>query len=126
MLRSLILPGWGHFYSSDDTKGYILSSLSAVTLGVMIYSIFDTQTKENEYLAETTPLLIQEKYGQYNSSYKTRNILIASYALLWMYSQIDLLYFSANNSSLRISVSFEEKNIPSLSSRLKFAFPISR
>jgi hypothetical protein len=125
MLRSFLLPGLGHISSDDDLKGYIISSLSVLTLGTMVYSIIDVQTKEKEYLAETIPSQIEAKYSQYNSSYKMRNITITAYTFLWLYAQIDLAYFPGNSRPL-VSVSFEKESIYSQSSRIKLAFPVFR
>lgn len=93
LLQSLIFPGLGHLWDNHETEGWILTSLSAINIGSLIYFIIDTNKKENAYMNESNQLYIQDKYTQYNSSYKTRNILIASYIVLWTYSQLDLLLF---------------------------------
>ncbi len=94
VIRSMVLPGWGHLYSGYKTKGWILTSASALTLGSMIYFIFDANDKRSQYLNEVDPSLVDEKYNAYNTSYKIRNSLIVTYALLWIYSQIDILFIS--------------------------------
>ncbi len=111
VIRSMVLPGWGHIYSGYKTKGWILTSASTLTLGSMVYFIFDANDKRSQYLNELDPRLIDEKYDDYNTSYKIRNSLIVAYALIWIYAQIDILFVSeipftpeistanANNSS---------------------------
>lgn len=99
ILRNIALPGWGQLYKETNAKGFILSTASTANLAGMLYFIISTNKKENEYLNETNKTLIQQKYDDYNRSYKTRNILIFSYAALWIYSQIDLLLSSGSNSS---------------------------
>ena len=94
VIRSMVFPGWGHFYSGNRTKGWILSAANSVTLGSMLYFIYDTNRKESSYLNEIDPTLIEEKYSYFNKSYKIRNSLIAAYAVLWIYTQIDILFFS--------------------------------
>ena len=94
VIRSLALPGWGHIYSGHKTKGWIITSVSTITLGSMLYFIFDTSSKRSEYLNEGNPLLIEDKFNDYNASYKIRNSLIATYALIWIYTQIDILFLS--------------------------------
>ena len=94
VIRSMVLPGWGHLYSGHNTKGWILTSASALTLGSMVYFIFDANDKRSKYLNEVDPSLVDEKYNAYNTSYKIRNSLIVTYALLWIYSQIDILFIS--------------------------------
>ncbi|MBI1937991.1 MAG: hypothetical protein HYS25_07680 [Ignavibacteriales bacterium] len=98
ILRNIALPGWGQLYKETNAKGFILSAASTANLVGMIYFIINTNKKENDYLNETGKTLIQQKYDDYNQSYKTRNILIFSYAALWIYSQIDLLLSSRSNS----------------------------
>ncbi|OGV88193.1 MAG: hypothetical protein A3J88_01340 [Melioribacter sp. RIFOXYB12_FULL_38_5] len=71
-----------------------MGGLSTANLAAMIYYVFDTNKKEDAYLKETNKFLVDQKYASYNSSYKTRNILIATYAALWIYSQIDLHFFN--------------------------------
>ncbi len=96
-VRSIIIPGWGHIYENNSTTGYILSGVSIANIGLLSYYIFDTNKKEKGYLNETNSLLISEKYSQYNSSYQTRNILLGSYLVLWLYSQIDILTTDTKN-----------------------------
>lgn len=94
ILRSFVLPGWGHGYISDSPKSWILLSASAATLGSMTYFIVTTVSRERDYLNETTPDLIEEKYDRYNASYKLRNAFVVTYAVLWLYAQVDLLLLS--------------------------------
>jgi len=123
VIRSSLLPGFGHLYLKQNFKGWFLTSLSAASIGSMIYFIFDSNSKETSYLNETVPELIQNKYDEFNSAYKIRNSLIVSSIVLWLYSQIDLLSFSDdlfaeklnaeitsnlfNNSSSNISLNFK-------------------
>ena len=60
----------------------------------MVYFVFDTDSKRNDYLNAIEPSLIESNYDKYNTSYKIRNSLIITYAVIWLYSQLDLLVFS--------------------------------
>jgi hypothetical protein len=71
-----------------------LTSVGAVSLGAAIYYAVDSNTKEKKYLDETDPALIPSLYSKYNTSYKLRNFSLLSFAAVWLYSQIDLLFFS--------------------------------
>jgi tetratricopeptide (TPR) repeat protein len=93
IIKSIVLPGWGHINSGDKTKGWLLSSTGLITLGSMVYYIFDTNSKRDSYLNEIDQSLIEAKYNKFNTSYKIRNSLIAAYAVIWIYSQLDLLIF---------------------------------
>ncbi len=103
LAKSLLVPGLGHIDRGDITKGWILTSASVVTLSSMVYFIVDANSKEKDYLGETNSDLINSRYTTYNNSYKIRNILITSYVAIWLYSQIDLLFFSNNLGSKYIS-----------------------
>ena len=93
MLRSIVLPGMGHIFIGEKTKGLILTSLSAVSFGSMIYLIFNANKKQNNYQSETDPNLMVERYNDYNNSYKFRNASIITFAVIWLYSQVDILFF---------------------------------
>lgn len=94
LVRSILLPGLGHLYLEGDTKSWLLTATSSIVLSGMIYYIIKANKQEDEYLLQADPALIERKYNDYNNSYKIRNYFIAGYAALWLYSQIDLLFFS--------------------------------
>ncbi|MHB8578875.1 MAG: hypothetical protein ACYDA4_03320 [Ignavibacteriaceae bacterium] len=105
-LRSVIVPGLGHFYLKNNTKGWIFTSLSAITIASSIYFIIDSNNKEKNYLNETNPGLIQQKYVTYNSSYKMKTISIISFAAVWIYTQIDILFLSNHFNLVDNKISF--------------------
>ncbi|MFA3783602.1 hypothetical protein ABRY23_11125 [Melioribacteraceae bacterium 4301-Me] len=111
MLKNIFLPGWGQLSSSQFLKGGIISGASLILMGGMISYIIDTNKKQNDYLNETELTLMQLKYENYNKSYKIRNIFIASYLAVWLYSQIDLILFSNNPD--------ESTNMPEISAFFK-------
>ena len=94
MARSIILPGWGHLHRDMQFKGWTLTSLSVVTLGSAIYFADDARSKEEAYLNETDPELIDSRYDDFNTAYKRRNFFLAAYGLIWLFAQVDLLFFS--------------------------------
>ncbi len=96
LIRNIFLPGTGQLFGGIKTKGIILSVLSFANLFGAGYFIYDTNKKEKDYLIEIDPSLIQIKYDSYNKSYKIRNVLIISYLVIWIYSQLDLFFFNDN------------------------------
>ncbi len=94
LFRSIIIPGLGQIYKEEYFKGVVLTVLSSASLIASIYYIADTNVKEKAYLVETNTGLIGSKYDDYNSAYKKRNISMISFGVLWIYSQIDLLFLS--------------------------------
>ncbi len=91
---SLILPGLGHLQCSDKSKGWILLSSGLLTLGSTIYFTIDTNRKEDAYLAATIKDEIEAKYKDYNQAYKIRNTSLILFSTIWLYTQLDLLYWS--------------------------------
>jgi hypothetical protein len=100
MVKSVLLPGWGHLYLDKKKSGIPLLLGSIVTLPSMIYFIYDANQKERDYLNETDSDEIQTKYDTYNQAYKIRNGLIAGYALIWLYSQWDLFSGSGDRQQM--------------------------
>lgn len=92
--RSLLLPGWGHWRRGARLKGGILAFLGTGTLAGSVYYFARTRTLEKRYLSRNDPGEIEPAYQDYNAAYHKRNALLAGYALVWLYSQLDLLYFS--------------------------------
>lgn len=116
--KSIVLPGWGHLSLEQNTKNWLLTSASTISLGSMIYYIFDTNRKEKDYLIEINQDLVQQKYDDFNKSYKIRSILIITYATIWLYTQIDLLFVTTDLGSKNISAAsintksvYKEENI---------------
>jgi hypothetical protein len=126
IVQNILIPGLGQFYIDNNTKGWLTTSVSALSLGGMIYTILDTKNKEDAYLNETNKLLIQQKYDDYNKSYKIRNALIISYVVVWLYSQIDLLFFSngEQNSNGKLSQLYNFSLTPSSLSALQINFRV--
>lgn len=110
-LKNIFIPGWGQLTAGNKSKGYIMGGGSIALLGSMIYSIVNTNSKYNDYITETNVNLIEGKYQSYNNSYKVRNLLIFSYAALWVYSQLDLYLFTEFNlPQMNVSSNTQSKN----------------
>jgi hypothetical protein len=93
LVRSVFIPGTGHLYLKSNLKSWMLTFLSAAAIGTGIYYIIDSNEKEKIYLQERETGEIAEKYNDYNFSYRMRNLTFISFAALWIYSQLDLLFF---------------------------------
>ena len=98
IIRSLIFPGWGQLYNNNKLKGWILTSLGAITISSTVYFIIDSNNKQKKYLSDVNLSTIQNNYNEYNTSYKFKNISIISFIAVWVYSQIDILFLSQNSS----------------------------
>jgi hypothetical protein len=97
VVKNLFLPGLGQLHHGNLTKGWLNTSVSTLNIGAIIYFTIDANRKQDDYLKETDNILIQQKYDEYNKSFKLRNTFIITYAAIWLYSQIDLLFFTSEN-----------------------------
>ncbi len=93
LMRSVFIPGTGHLYLQSNLKSWLLTFLSAASIGSGIYFAIDANKKEKIYLEESNANEVGEKYNDYNFSYRMRNLAFISFAALWIYSQLDLLFF---------------------------------
>ncbi len=110
--RSLIIPGLGHLYLDVNFKSVFLTVLGSAALVSSIYYSVKTEEKHKSYLIETDSKKIQSKYNDYNDLYNKRNISLVSFGVLWVYSQLDLLFFmddeSGNNISKNTSIDYND------------------
>lgn len=123
--RSLIIPGLGQLYNQDNFKGIVLTLFSSTALISSIYYIIDSNKKEKAYLVETNKNLIESKYSDYNSSYKKRNISLISFGILWIYSQVDLLFLSHDenkNNTILKSSSIKVDELRGLTLNINYTF----
>jgi hypothetical protein len=123
MLRSLVLPGWGHYYVDEPFKGKLLNIATAVTLLPGIYYAIETANLEKKYLNESSRDKIETRYKTYNDAFKKRNYFLYAFSAVWLYSQYD--YFFANRptytQNLKITPGFDLNNqTPTLRFSYKF------
>ncbi|HSP88452.1 MAG TPA: hypothetical protein VLN45_09990 [Ignavibacteriaceae bacterium] len=97
LIRSVFIPGTGHLYLQSNVKSWVLTFLSAASVGSAIYFIIDSNKKEKIYLEESNINEVGERYNEYNFSYRMRNLSFITFAALWIYSQLDLLFFIEKN-----------------------------
>jgi len=91
---SLIAPGLGHVISGKKTKGWILLSISGITMGTGIYYAVETNKLEDKYLQAYDKDEIKANYNAYNEAYKRRNVAFLTLGFVWLYTQIDFLFLS--------------------------------
>ncbi|MGH1363136.1 MAG: hypothetical protein ACRBF0_06235 [Calditrichia bacterium] len=94
MIRSVLVPGWGHLHNGETRRGWLLTALSMSTIGMGTYYTLEAQSRENDYLNETNPDLFSGRFDAFNKTYQIRNGVYIAFAALWIYSQVDLFYFS--------------------------------
>lgn len=122
--RSLIVPGLGQLYLDVNFKSVFLTILGSASLAASVYYFITSEKKEKDYLIEADPGLIEAKYADYNDAYRYRNISLISFGVVWLYSQMDLLFFSDDNfgeKTLRSS-SLNYNELRGLTLNFKYAF----
>ena len=84
ILKSAIYPGWGHI-DADNSRGYIWMTLFTVSALGSVISATMTYNAHEDYLQAVGPDLINKRYNDYNTWYKTRNnfllLCFTSYSL---------------------------------------------
>jgi hypothetical protein len=119
MFRSLILPGWGHYYIGENGKGLALNFGAILTLAPGIFYTIQTDKYEKEYLNTTHEGKIESRYRRYNSAYKNRNTFLAAFAAIWIYSQYD--YFFTDHDTVSSNfLMFIEYNPQTSSPKVQF------
>ena len=118
MVYSLLVPGLGHITSKPSTKGWLLVSAGMVSIAFSTYYVIDTQQKERDYLNATDKVEIEQKYSAYNAAYKKRNIALFTFASIWLYSQIDYIFFSQSQSKRNNTLSFRINMTPNCDNML--------
>lgn len=106
VVKNLIIPGWGQFQLKNTTKGFVYGLLGISSAATAVYYIIETGKKRSDYLNETNINFIQAKYDKYNDAYKKRNLFITAAIAVWVASQLDILFFSEDNSIPEIGASF--------------------
>jgi len=106
-IRSLVIPGWGQFYSGERTRGTLfgLSTLaSGVTLLISEFDYQDKKDKYDEFLTEfrdersierkkqMEDMLDRFREDAYDSE-TTRNITLGVLAAVWVYNLFDAVIF---------------------------------
>lgn len=101
--RSAILPGWGQVYKQQKVKATVFGVLQAVTLVAFVASIVETKSRKDDYLGihDYNSPLIEERYNDYRSAYRARNIL--GYLTLGVYiaNYYDALYAPVRKNTNR-------------------------
>lgn len=120
LVKSFVIPGWGHFEKDAGIKSILITSLSSVLLVASVYSIIETADKEEGYLNESEEELIQLKYIEYNDAYKRRNIFLTGFGMVWLFAQIDLLFFETNDKKLNLSIGGNFSEIIEIKANLSF------
>ena len=89
MLKSAIVPGWGHYLSKDYTRGHVFLASEILLIGSSLYfysrALNDYSAYEDShYIGD-----IKQFYLDANSNYKYSQIFLSLGAMVWLYSIYD-------------------------------------
>lgn len=104
MLRSIIWPGWGHYYVDEPLKGKLLNIAALVTLAPGIYYSFETARLEKKYLNESDRSQIEKRYNSYNNAFSYRNYAMSAFAIIWFYTQYDYFFIDRPSFNQKFSI----------------------
>ncbi len=89
MLKSAIMPGWGHYLSKDYTRGHVFLASEIILIGSSLYfysqAIDDYNAyKESNYIGD-----IKQFYLDANSNFKYSLIFLSLGSIIRLYSIYD-------------------------------------
>ena len=100
-VKNMILPGWGQL-SLGKERGFFYGLAYIANVGALIYYAADASEKRDAYQREVNDQKFDQLYSDYNKSYKMKNNLFITYAIILLYSQLDLLLFH-NEEQIEVS-----------------------
>ncbi len=89
MLRSAIVPGWGHYKSLDYTKGHTFLASEIVLFGTSLYFYVKAMDDYNKYEDSHYIGNIDQYYTDANSNYKKSQLIFSLGAIVWIYTIYD-------------------------------------
>ncbi len=91
--RSVLFPGLGQIYQDQQVKGFTLLAAEIVCLGGFAYFQVNYDRARDDYLQETDPEKMQDRYDDYNFFYRGRTASMLLAVGVYLYSLADVLYF---------------------------------
>jgi len=98
-VSSILLPGSGHLIKDQSQKGYINTAISVGLISGIILSHKKTIENRDQYIDAKGSANFTSLYDDYNSSYKTRTLLIGTYFIWGLYNLFDF-----NNKEYPVSL----------------------
>jgi hypothetical protein len=90
--RTIIFPGWEQLFQNRKTTGRVFLGAGIATLGAGITFELLRSSARNNYLSETNSSEINNKYSIYNRYYKAEIFSFIAFAVVYIASEIDVLY----------------------------------
>ncbi len=89
MIKSAIVPGWGHFSVHDYTKGQVFLGAEILLLGSSLFLYDKAMEKYRNYENATQVDAIENNYNDALSPYQYSIALMGLFGLVWVYNIFD-------------------------------------
>ena len=90
--RLIVFPGWDQLHQDRTTKGTILLSAGAISLGSLVTFDILRRSAREDYLAASTPAEAAARYRDYDRYYKAEYYSAAAFAVVYLYSAFDAFF----------------------------------
>ena len=87
--RLLLFPGWDQLHQGRTTKGTILLSAGALSLGSLVTFDVLRRSAREDYLSATSPEEATARYDDYDKYYKAEYYSAAAFVAVYLYSAFD-------------------------------------
>lgn len=89
MIKSAIVPGWGHFSVHSYTKGQVFLGMEIVLLGSSIFLYDKAMEKYKKYKDAHQIDAIESNYDDALGPYQYSLAILSLYGLVWVYNIFD-------------------------------------
>jgi len=89
MIKSALVPGWGHFSVKAYTKGQVFLGVEIVLLGSSVFLYDKSMEKYKKYKNATQIDAIETNYDDALSPYQYSLAILSLYGLVWIYNIFD-------------------------------------
>lgn len=90
--RLLLFPGWDQFHQGRSTKGTVLVSAGALSLGSLLTFDLLRRSAREDYLAASSPEEATARYQDYDRYYKAEYYSAAAFVAVYLYSAFDAFF----------------------------------
>jgi hypothetical protein len=110
--HSLLIPGWGQFKKNQPNRGYIFMATQTAALGSWIGLMVMTENAHNDYLNETNPSQMNNKFDRYQTTLRVRNTVGIFALTVYVASFLDCLYGPEPRIQPTFSYQFDHATTP--------------
>jgi len=91
MMRSAVVPGWGHFVVKEYTKGQVFLGIEIILAGSSLYFYDKAQSNFKKYEDATQIDLINKYYDDATTPFNYSMAFLGLYCIVWAYNIYDTM-----------------------------------